>query len=479
MKIRNDVMNQELDKLVLFSFDKQAFPFQNGVRLKLHSFPRELDELIRPVVGIGKPGTPDSGTIAYYGTVCKVGAKYYMWYLANDDQEGWYQRLALAVSEDGFQWEKPNLGLVEYNGNKDNNLCDFPLEDHLQSCAILYDEEEEDPEKRFKMNFESIKYDKKMCVAFSPDGLHWKEYEKNPVGRRFFEQSGIMKLNSMYYVTGQGSTGHYSPKGSRTLVTYCSADFIHWTESCCQGFSRESMPPRPTFYGGVNGSQVHLGAGLWNRGNIILGFYGMWEGHSSNDRNMTYMHIGLITSHDGLHYEEPIPDFPLVLAGEMKNNTHAAGHFPALMQGQGVENIADKTVFWYGLWPESDSDGVRAAVWTRDRFGHLEPFTGPESDSSIISDVITGNKKPVRIWLNIDGLGQYTQVKVSLLREDFSEIEGYGICECNDIEDNGIRVPVSFRHNLTVGLPVSFRIKVEFQGIRPEEAKLYAIYVEQ
>ena len=133
------------------------------------------------------------------------------------------------------------------------------------------------------------------------------------VGDVFFEQSGGMKREGVYYVTGQGDTGHYSPKGSRTLSTYCSRDFIHWTPASCQGFTRESLPPKPTYYGGVNGSQVHLGAGLWDRGNVIIGFYGMWEGHPSNDRNLTCMNLGMVISHDGLHYYEPVPNFPIIL----------------------------------------------------------------------------------------------------------------------------------------------------------------------
>ena len=40
------------------------------------------------------------------------------------------------------------------------------------------------------MSFESPKYQKCMGVAFSSDGIHWKEYGKNPVGSVFYEQSG-------------------------------------------------------------------------------------------------------------------------------------------------------------------------------------------------------------------------------------------------------------------------------------------------
>lgn len=367
MWIDHSPFMKDLKEINLFSFDDHAFPFQKGLQLKMHSYPSHLDYRPEPVVCVGEPGSVDAGNIAYYGTVVKVGEEYWMYYLGNDDDPGWLQRLCIAKSTDGMNWVKPNLGVFEHHGSTDNNVCDFPIDSHVQACVVFYEPDDPDPTKRFKLSFESPKYGKCMCVAFSEDGIHWREYEHNPVGDVFFEQAGGIKRNGLYYVTGQGATGHYTPKGARTLNTYCSPDFIHWTPASCEGFTRDPMPPKPTFYGGVNGPQVHLGAGLWDRGNVVIGVYGMWDGHPSNDRNLTCMHLGMVITHDLLHYTEPVPDFPLIVAGEQKNNTPAHSHFPALMQGQGMENIGDKTLIWYGLWPECDSNGVRLAMWPRDR----------------------------------------------------------------------------------------------------------------
>ena len=478
MNIKYNLSRKGQKELVLFPFDDYAFPFQTGVRLKLHSFPSNLDYRTRVVVPLGEPKAPDSGNIAYYGTVRRIGDEYWMWYLGNDDTPGWYQRLCLAISKDGKNWEKPDLGVYEYNGSTHNNVCDFPLDGHLQACVIFYDPEDTE-ERRFKMSFESPRYQKCMGVAFSSDGIHWKEYEKNPVGSVFYEQSGGVKIDGVYYVTGQGDTGHYSPKGSRKLATYCSSDFIHWTPAACMGFTRESLPPKPTYYGGVNGSQVHLGAGLWDRGNVILGFYGMWEGHPSNDRHLIYMNLGLVVSHDGLHYHEPVPNFPIILGGEMKNDSPAAGHFPALMQGQGAENIGGETVVWFGLWPESDSNGVRAATWGRDRLGHMESYVGPGKDSFIISDLIYLEDAPAKVWLNVSGLSDYSRISVSVLDENFQTLPGYGREECNEVMENGYRIPVSWQRKLAVSCGQPVRIRVDFEGIRPEDVRLYAVYLDR
>ena len=478
MWVDHAALTRNLKEINLFAFDDCAFPFQRGLRLKMNSYPRHLDYRPEPVVKVGPAGSVDAASIAYYGTVVKVGGEFWMYYLANDDDPGWLQRLCLAKITDGENWVKPNLGVFMHHGSTDNNVCDFPLDGHIQACVVFYDEDDPDPSKRFKLSFESPKYDKCMCVAFSSDGIHWREYENNPVGDCFFEQAGGLKHDGMYYVTGQGATGHYTPKGARALNTYCSPDFIHWTPASCEGLTRDPMPPKATFYGGVNGTQVHLGASLWDRGNVVIGIYGMWNGHPSNDRNLTCMHLGMAITHDLLHYKEPIPDFPLILAGEQKNNTPAHNHFPALMQGQGMENVGERTLYWYGLWPEADSNGVRLASWPRDRLGYLSPFAGPASAAFLITDRIHLEGRQARVSLNVSGLGQYSKMKVSVLDGSFRPLRGYGPEECGEIETNGLKVPVSWGNKMMVSQEEPIRLRIDFCGVRPEDIALYAVYLE-
>src|SRR5688572_9646952 len=80
-----------------------------------------------------------------------------------------------ATSRDGVRWERPSLGLVEYNGSKDNNLlkADRRMEYFLGS--IYKDIRETNRDRRYK----SVGYwnDKAgnigVGATFSPDGLRW------------------------------------------------------------------------------------------------------------------------------------------------------------------------------------------------------------------------------------------------------------------------------------------------------------------
>jgi hypothetical protein len=137
------------------------------------------------------------------------------------------------------------------------------------------------------------------------------------------EQTGLTKYGSCYYVLGQNRGFN-----KRVLVVHASYDFEHWTESNVIGFRRDNVgPQRPTIYGGNTGEQVHLGAGLWNRGNVILGIYGQWHGPGpeSNDRRHMSMDLGLVVSHDGIHYQEPIPDFKIIPMQNQNWPTPTAG----------------------------------------------------------------------------------------------------------------------------------------------------------
>ena len=124
MIVQNGSPQISLDEVTLFPFDDYSIPFQNGVELCLSSH-RTIAGTTRIVVGLGEDGAPDSKNVVYYGSVLKVEDELWMWYLGQGPDKGWFQRVCLARSKDGYNWEKPRLGLVEYHGSKDNNLVDL------------------------------------------------------------------------------------------------------------------------------------------------------------------------------------------------------------------------------------------------------------------------------------------------------------------------------------------------------------------
>ncbi len=480
MIIRNNPEPVSSNQVVLFPFDDHSIPFQHGVRLHLVRYRAGVDRT-RIVVHPGPPGSPDSNGVIYYGSVHRVGNELWMWYLGQGEGDQWHQRVCFAKSLDGYKWEKPDLQLVEYKGTNHNNLVDMlGGKHHISACVIFYEPEDPDPERRFKAVIETNKYTPEFAVVFSPDGLRWHEptTRSDPIS---CEMTGGTKFNNCYYLSGHGGR-HFG--SLRQLVTFASYDFEHWIEASCLGFRRENIPPKPMVYGDHQGEQVHLGAALWNRGNVVIGLYGQWHGPDNDDRRHVTTDLGLVVSNDALHYREPIPDFRMVEAAE-DDFEHLPTPFnfkhAGVAQGQGFENVGNETLFWYAPWPEQLSNGVRVASWQRDRLGYFQASDLKLLSSQprhIISAPIDLEGNPARVFLNVDGLSEYSRVTVEILDERFQQLNGYSHEECLALEP-GFRQEVAWQKHKTIERGKgTIRIRINYEGIRPEDPKVYAIYLE-
>ena len=234
---------------VLFGFDNQAFPYQS--QLQAHLISGKFHSLVlRP----GPTGSQDQ-FLRYYGSVIYTNGKFKMWYIGSKGQTSTmigYERaseedkaLCYATSDDGVHWEKPNLGLVDFNGSKANNLVDLPVRSLQNSGAIIYEPEDLTPGRKYKIVYEVRESAVTFNVAFSPDGLHWTPSPLNPVGP-FLEMTGLMKWKGIYYVTGQDATGSHQNFSARQLATFVSRDFEHWSPCAAIGLNRSPDLNRAT-----------------------------------------------------------------------------------------------------------------------------------------------------------------------------------------------------------------------------------------
>tara|TARA_A100001037_G_scaffold306595_1_gene353064 strand:- start:1800 stop:3266 length:1467 start_codon:yes stop_codon:yes gene_type:complete len=476
---------QPLDRIVLFPFDDHSVPLQTGLDLQLiphRTYPAKPSRIVVP---LGDPGTPDSRAVCYYGTVCRVGEELWMWYLGQDDRDDtWFQRICFARSTDGYHWEKPDLGLVSYHGDTHNNLVDLNQgSHHVQACVVFHDPDDPDPSRRFKMAYQCRHYNNHFAVAFSEDGLTWRDSANNPVGPHL-EMAGGVRHNGVYVLSGQGGA---HPRPTRQMVNHISYDFETWSEAFHIGLTRGNSHLDP--HGTNVGPQVHLGVAMWDRGNVLLGVYGQWNGHHTNDRRFTHMDLGLTVSNDAIHHREPIHEFPFVSASQdgwylMPEGNPSISKYPALIQGQGFENVGEETLFWYGPWPEQISDGVRVAAWKRDRLGYFCGYLrqGWQADLShhFVSAPIDLQGKPARVSINAEGLGDHGQVSVEILDETLLPVEAYGREQATPIVAAGFDQTAEWGavHDVRMAGSGKVRLRVHIEGVRPEDARVYAVYLD-
>ncbi len=472
---------------VLFPFDDAGIPFQRGLILTLSqgrkSVVTDPKHPNKPVLSPGAPGSPDERRIYFYGTVLFIDGQYRMWY-DGYDKEG-RRQICYAVSADGLKWERPKLGLVEYRGGKENNLVAIDGGQPVRGmCAlVVYDPEDPDPARRYKMVREIDPT--QVLASVSADGLTWQSVagNKDIILANNLEPSGFIKHNGAYYLNGHGGSvphplptrGEFNPR-KRKMETYVSYDFEHWSSGAHLSFRRDRIPPRPPESFEIHqGEQIHLGAGLWDRGNVILGFYGQYHNPSA-DRRSVVVDIGLLVSNDALHFREPLPDFKMVSSAEETDRAEQR-----ITQAQGFQNIGDRSFIYYGIWTEINRDsptGVRIATWPRDRFGYFSPNPG-STDSHCITQPVTPTHDGTRIFLNASGLSDLSTLTVEILDDKFRPLPEFSGANSITLQKTGFRQEVTWKGANSLGkLRQPFRVRVNWGGRDPESARLHAIYVE-
>ena len=130
--------------------------------------------------------------------------------------------ICYAVSRDGIRWEKPSLGVVEFDGSKDNNI----VWRGPHGSGIFKDTREPDPKRRYKAFFKG----KIISVGFSPDGIHWGE----AIGCPEANVAGDTHNNAFWAPTlGKyvGITRTWARPRGRQVARTSSKDFLKWTKA--------------------------------------------------------------------------------------------------------------------------------------------------------------------------------------------------------------------------------------------------------
>ena len=499
----------ETKATTLFAFDNVSIPFTQNLKLGMRTPERHP---ANPVVRRGEPGTPDSWAVQFYGSVIREDGKFRIWYVAVGDDRfdetvprssPW--RVACAESRDGIHWIKPNLGLVEYGGNRNNNLVLMEPRLGTVNLKVLFDPDDPDPNRRYRMaaHVWFPKNDVRLgtlATYASPDGLRWKllvdaqpvdaelQQEDMVLPSLHFEPAGgLYKWEGLYYLSGQNAIVASRPYHGRVVREIVSPDFVNWSHTSSIGFVR---PQQHRLLGpgrSLEGEQTHEGVSVWNRGNVLIGLSGMW--HGAKEWKDVTIDLGFLVSNDGVHFREPAHERVFLKRGE-----DGAWDQGGLLQGQGFENIGDRTFIYYGTWDpriwqgSPPRGGVGIATLERDRFADLvvdqtTKGSGNYQMPEIVSEFITA---PVylegggsyRFYINADGFGDEAALKVELLSHNTVPLPEFSGENAAIVRTSGFQTPIVFNGNDRIdSLPDRVRFKVTFVGRKNTDIRFNAIYV--
>ena len=197
---------------------------------------------------------PWEGTGCGYHSVFHDGERYRMYYKAwhidvrkgsiNTGRHPLY--CCYAESDDGITWRKPDLGIWDFKGSKQNNITMISktvkgLKVDPGHPAVFMDENPNAaPDAKFKAIFRSA--GKRGLLPFkSPDGFNWSPMTEQPIfnGLGAFDSQNLAfwdpslgKYRAFWRIFTYGgiTDKEWKPKGHRAIRTALSDDMKTWTD---------------------------------------------------------------------------------------------------------------------------------------------------------------------------------------------------------------------------------------------------------
>ncbi len=208
-------------------WDMDRLSALNDVRLTLHAPKQREVSLVHDA--------PWEGNVCCYHTVFQDGPLYRMYYRgANWDKKATHPEVVCyAESDDGIVWRKPELGLVEFEGSKANNIVwdqlgshNFaPFRDNNPACP---------PEQRYKALGNDGSAKAGLLAFVSADAVRWRRLRPEPViTKGAFDSQNVAFWDAgkqCYVAFFRDFQKGNARNGVRAIKTCISKDFLSWSE---------------------------------------------------------------------------------------------------------------------------------------------------------------------------------------------------------------------------------------------------------
>lgn len=322
-----------------------------------------------------------------------------------------YQLVGYAESEDGFNWELPNLGIVEYNGSKKNNICRIGRT-NAEGVAVVYHPEVKDPNKRYKaLYWEHSAGDPEpapgisvMSASTSADGKTWKDHGDvipyaSDTGHQALWDPAIQK----YVAYGRFNAG------GRRVARAESEDFFKWSVPEMVFAADAGDPPATQIYG--------MGVGLYE--GVYIGTPWIFD-----IGNTHHIDVELATSRDGKNWTRVAQGTPIIPNGpegswdhgicytacgapQVKGDTMFFFYSASVADHNYSNRAKEGTPEWFDEWKKI---GTSIGVATLRRDGFVSMDAG-DAEGQVTTETFTW-PKGARLRINADATGGHVIVDV-------------------------------------------------------------------
>jgi hypothetical protein len=409
------------------------------------------------------------------------------WYAGSDLSMDRWWATGYAVSDDGICWHKPRLGLHEYRGSTENNIC------LLGWGPVIKDTAEADPTRRYKMIVKGPPRERGVRPAYSPDGIHWTEGDRLGVGAWSGKTPDIVVLfrdeaepdpARRYKVVWQTAGAGRKPGPSRVRAKCLGfgPDIEHFTGSAHNPILHPDDGPE---------QENHFVMLFPYRGQYLMLYECGWYAPNGTGVYGAYCaDIRLAAGRDGERFERVQPLQPIIRRGrrgQWDDGFLVVADAPV---------IKDDTIYlYYGgngedwtSWPTENipagyryasTGAVRVsrmglATVKRDRFTCLETADREIGGSVALRPISAAGGRRLRANVSAAQPGR-SWVEVEVLDPATGEpLSGYTKEACLDLQRDALDVPITWQDHAT--LPAGdgpLHLRCWLYGA----ARLHAVYV--
>ncbi len=413
---------------------------------------------------------PWEGETSWVANVILDDGRYRLWYRAVGP-EGTTRTTCYAESPDGIHFERPSLGLHEFDGSKDNNIV---MGTKFWNACVFKDPNPSAPDsQRYKGFLRGEKMDERATIyGFgSPDGIHWEQLQDGPIlhappdDHPNFDSPNVAfwDVNLGKYVSylrgftpaGEDGEGPAQRDTYRSIRRSESDDFLSWTVPELVDMGGREKEHLYTNAATPYFRAPHIYLMFPKRLRLGRKFHENWVADGLSEGVF-------MTSRDGIHWDRRFMG-PFIRPGLDSRNWNERN----MAAGVGVVPTgADEISLYYVENYRNPTCRLRRGVLRTDGFVSVNaPFGGGEFVTKPLT--FTGSELVINYSTSVAG-----DVRIEMQDEQGKPIEGRSLSASTKIFGDEIERVVSWGGDSDVsalaGKPVRLRIAMK-------EADLYSL----
>lgn len=451
-----------------------------GLKQELNLFQKRPEPVFTP----DSTGSWDDFSVSFPNVNYDRG-KFRMDYSGVGTRSGWGEwQQGYAESEDGIHWTRPKLGLISWNGSRENNLIPW--------VPNFLDDKEPDPEKRYKGVLISGHTrwinDFNRPLAYSPDKIHWKTHGQAIDLPSLLEGGGPSFRDEFDKPERRfKAVGRTISQGHRALGMMWSPDLIHWHgKEAILDVEDPYGKPAELWRGryvanrildpsGEKGSDQIYWGNVWIENGIYFCLYAPFQFDGGYQ-------AALAVSRDGFNFMR-IKNGQFILprgdAGEWDSGSIAVGYGAGIpiQLGKKIRVYYGAGTSHHGLEPWRTPWSVGMAELPVDGWVYLTP--APEKASGVLTTIPIplNSSQPRKLFVNAEFEEGKGNLRVEVLDASTGEVvAGYSEGRCGFHEKDSCAISMAWeRGNVLPQKVEKIRLRFHIDGPR---TRFYSFWFE-